>query len=161
MTISPRAFLAACALTVSLPAAASAQVDLEYAGCGATPSCCAPCEPTCCAPTYCEPVCAAPVYAAPACAAPVCGDVCAPSYAYCQPERESCLKRFCRKMMDMEHRKNAWLKKTFCGLCEDDCAPACDCAPTCAAPVYYAEPACAAPTYYAPACAAPAACGCN
>ncbi|QDT16426.1 hypothetical protein [Alienimonas californiensis] len=176
MMVSPRLLLAACTIALALPASASAGLFGHGDG-----SCAAPgyvdygCAPTCAAP--CGDVCA------PTCAAPVYGDVCAPMgccESYCCPPRESCLKRFGRKIVELEHRKNAWLLSKLHGLChhndccetgcvdyccEPTCAAPCGdvcgdiCAPSCGAPVYgeLCSPTCAAPCgdVCAPTCAAP------
>lgn len=170
--VSPRLLLAACTIALALPASASAGLFGHGDG-----SCAAPgyvdygCAPTCAAPCgdVCAPTCAAPAYGdfcAPSCGAPV---GCCESYGC--PPRESCLKRFGRKLWDLEQRKNAWLlSKLHCLGHHNDC---CDygcadygCEPTCAAPcgdvcapVYgdLCTPTCAAPCgdVCAPTCAAP------
>jgi hypothetical protein len=159
----PRWVFAAAVLTLAFafPASpAKAGLFSHHGGCNdcaptcGAPSCCAPaeCAPTCCAPSGC-------CNAAPSCGCPsgcgevyggcgdtgCCGDVC---YNDCH---ECCLKKFGRKLMSLEHRKNACLKRTFLGWrnkgCGNDCCSEC-------APVEYYQPTCGVP-----ACGAP--CGCH
>ncbi|MEM9701477.1 MAG: hypothetical protein AAF907_03420 [Planctomycetota bacterium] len=182
MTVSSRLFLAAGALAVALPSAASAQTAC---GCSAPPAIgYGYADASCAAPIGggFGPTCAAPVYATPAC-----GDICGPTcaapayyggcdYGYACPPQQCCVKGFFSKLWELEKRKNAWLLSKLrgngCG-CVPDCAPVCApvCAPpvcaaptfvdaSCAAPVY-AAPACAAPVVAAPVVAAPAGCGCH
>ncbi|MFH5806212.1 hypothetical protein [Alienimonas sp. DA493] len=172
MMVSPRLLLAACTVALALPASASAGLFGHghsscaapgYVDYGCAPTCAAPCGDVC--GDVCGPTCAAP-----------CGDVCAPvgcCESYGCPPQEGCLKRFGRKLWDLEQRKNAWILSKLHGLCHrDDC---CDygcvdygcvdygCEPTCAAPVYgdLCTPTCAAPCgdvcgdVCAPTCAAP------
>lgn len=99
--------------------------------------------------------CAAPVD----CGVPMVYDNCVEVECGDVPYRKECgLKRGFCKLMDLERRKNRYLKEKLLGwrhrsACHDDhCEPVYYYEADCAVPC---EPACAAPTYYEPACAAP------
>jgi hypothetical protein len=140
---------AALTLVVTFQAgAAQAGLFSSHGGChdnNCAPSCATPTgcctQPTCAAPVECAPSCCAPV--APTCCAPVmpncatpgvCYDGCGEVYCDCQDDcdKECRLKRLGHRLMNLERRKNACLKRTFFGRCHNDCNDGCysgDCAP--------------------------------
>lgn len=109
------------------------------------------CCPSCATPTDCcmQPTCAAPVACAPSCCAPVAagcytspmpncatsgvyydgcgcgGDVYCDGMTYGGCERECGLKRIGRRLMRLEQRKNACLRRTFLGWCNRGCNDQC------------------------------------